>query len=205
MARIGSQRLEQEAARMAAALMASAARTAPKTRGLDSVKTLVVDGEDLVLLAAAMEAKPQEKAFANDSFNSDADEIRRAAAVVLISVTGEPKRVNRPLNCGACGQGGCVEFLKVEKREGEDYRGPLCMFQAVDLGIALGSAAKVASDLNVDNRIMYTLGAAARKLGMLDCDVIVGIPLSISGKNPFFDNAAQAPASVAVASPSAPR
>jgi uncharacterized ferredoxin-like protein len=109
------------------------------------------------------------------------------------------------LNCGACGHGGCVEFLKVEKREGEDYRGPLCMFQAVDLGIALGSAVKVASDLNVDNRIMYTLGAAARKLGMLDCDVIVGIPLSITGKNPFFDHVAEQQASVPQASSSAPR
>jgi uncharacterized ferredoxin-like protein len=36
---------------------------------------------------------------------------------------------------------------------------------------------------------MYTLGAAARKLGLLDCDVVVGIPLAVGGKNPFFDRA----------------
>lgn len=57
----------------------------------------------------------------------------------------------------------------------------------VDLGIAVGSAAKVASDLNVDNRIMYSIGIAAKKLGLLDADEIQGIPLSVSGKNIFFD------------------
>ena len=57
----------------------------------------------------------------------------------------------------------------------------------VDLGIAVGSAAKVASDLNVDNRIMYSIGVAAKKLGLLDADEIQGIPLSVSGKNIFFD------------------
>lgn len=189
MARIDSREAEREAARMAAILMAAAARTAPKTRGLDSVKTLILDGEDLEALASAMEAKPNEKVYAIASFTRDAGKIREAAAVLLIGVTGEPKRINEPLNCGACGYSGCVAFARAEKREGEDYRGPLCMFQAVDLGIALGSAAKMASELNIDNRMMYTIGAAARKLGLLDCDVIVGFPLSVSGKNPYFDRA----------------
>jgi uncharacterized ferredoxin-like protein len=61
------------------------------------------------------------------------------------------------------------------------------MFQAIDLGIALASAVKLASELNVDNRMMYTIGAAAKKLGLLDSDVIIGIPLSVSGKNIYFD------------------
>jgi len=57
----------------------------------------------------------------------------------------------------------------------------------MDLGIALGSAVKVASDMNVDNRMMFTIGAAAKALGMLDADVIIGIPLACSGKNIYFD------------------
>jgi len=106
---------------------------------------------------------------------------------VLIGVSGDPKKPNDPLNCGACGYPSCAEFMQGEKREGEDFRGPLCVFQAIDLGIALGSAAKMAMDLNVDNRIMYTLGAAARKLGWLDSDVVIGFPLSVASKNPYFD------------------
>jgi uncharacterized ferredoxin-like protein len=57
----------------------------------------------------------------------------------------------------------------------------------IDLGIAVGSAAKVASDLNVDNRIMYSVGVAAKELGLVDANEIQGIPLSVTGKNIFFD------------------
>lgn len=57
----------------------------------------------------------------------------------------------------------------------------------IDLGIALGSAVKVASELNVDNRIMYSIGRAAMKMGLMKADEVQGIPLSIKGKNIFFD------------------
>ena len=57
----------------------------------------------------------------------------------------------------------------------------------IDLGIALGSAVKVASELNVDNRIMHSAGDAAMKMGLLRAGEIQGIPLSIKGKNIFFD------------------
>jgi len=57
----------------------------------------------------------------------------------------------------------------------------------IDLGIAIGSAVKVASDLNVDNRVMRSVGEAAKKIGLLKADEIQGIPLSVKGKNIFFD------------------
>jgi len=53
----------------------------------------------------------------------------------------------------------------------------------------MGSAVKIASTLNTDNRIMYSAGVAAKALGVIDADVIVGIPLSAEGKNIFFDRA----------------
>jgi uncharacterized ferredoxin-like protein len=34
---------------------------------------------------------------------------------------------------------------------------------------------------------MYTVGAAAQSLGLLKSDIIIGIPLSVTGKNPYFD------------------
>ena len=92
-----------------------------------------------------------------------------------------------PLNCGACGYKNCKDLLASGKREGEDFTGPVCVFQAIDLGIALGSAVKLAGELSIDNRIMYTIGAAARKMNLLNSDVIIGIPLSVTGKNPYFD------------------
>ena len=188
MAIINSNESESRAVLAAATLMAAAARTAPKTRGMDSVKTLIVTGEELETLAREMEARTDAKAFRIGAFPRDAQNVRRAAAVFLVGVTGEPKNPAAPLSCGACGHMSCGEFVAADQREGEDFRGPLCMFQSVDLGIALGAAVKVAGDLNIDNRIMYTVGAAARKLGWpAECDVVIGVPLSVSGKSPFFD------------------
>ena len=57
----------------------------------------------------------------------------------------------------------------------------------IDLGIALGSAVKIASDLNIDNRIFYSAGLAAIQTGIMKADEVQGIPLSIKGKNIFFD------------------
>ncbi|MDY9925489.1 DUF2148 domain-containing protein [Methanosarcina sp.] len=61
------------------------------------------------------------------------------------------------------------------------------MIRCTDMGIAVGAAAAKAKDLCIDNRVIYTVGAAARVSGLLDADVIFGILLSVTGKNIFFD------------------
>lgn len=183
-----SQQIEHTAVTMAAALMAAGSRTAPKTRGLDSTTTLFLEGEDLEKLAAAMEQKADTKPDYLATYRRDANNVRKSACVLLIGVTGEPKRIEQPLDCGACGYPRCSQLVKArEKIPPRDFGGPVCMFQSIDLGIALGAAVKLAADLCIDNRIMYTIGAAARDLGLLDSDVIMGIPLSVSGKSPYFD------------------
>jgi uncharacterized ferredoxin-like protein len=188
MARTDGPNAEREAVKAAACLMAAAARTAPKTRGLDSLQTLILDGEDLEILAKAMEAKVHDKPTKVASFARDAKNVRGSVAVLLLGVTGEPKNPQVPLNCGACGSATCQEFILSAKTEGEDFHGPLCVYQAIDLGIALGSAAKLSAELCIDSRIMYSIGAAARKAGYLaDCEVVMGLPLSVTGKSPYFD------------------
>ena len=61
----------------------------------------------------------------------------------------------------------------------------------IDLGIAIGSAVKIASDLNVDNRIMKSIGQAATELELIEADEVHGIPIAIKGKNIFFDRPRQ--------------
>ena len=78
-------------------------------------------------------------------------------------------------------------MIRAKKKMGEDFVGPLCAFQVMDLGIALGVAAKMAGELNIDNRLMYSAGAAAMNLGLLEADMIIALPLSVSAKNIFFD------------------
>lgn len=49
----------------------------------------------------------------------------------------------------------------------------------------MGSLVSVAKELGVDNRVMYSVGVAARKLGLMDAQIILGIPLSVKGKKIF--------------------
>jgi uncharacterized ferredoxin-like protein len=171
-----------------AGMMAVAARTAPKTRGVDEIVTAVLTGEGKDRIADEMEQLYKDKQNPLAFFSRDAGNLRTSPVLVLIGVKGTmPKGPENPLNCGACGYETCTEFIAVEKRLGEDFTGPLCVWHAVDLGVAMGSAVKIASELNADNRIMYSVGVAAKALRIIDADVIVGIPLSAEGKNIFFD------------------
>jgi len=180
---------EQEAIVTAAKLIMAAVTTAPKTRGVSSIHTALIQGGDKERLAQAMESHGPQKASAVDIFKRDAQNVRRSAAVLLVGVKGTmPKKPENPLNCGACGYSTCAEFIKVRKgKRGEDFTGPLCVFQSVDLGIALGAAVKMAAELNIDNRLMYTIGAGAMGMNVLDADIIIGLPLSVDAKNIFFD------------------
>jgi uncharacterized ferredoxin-like protein len=78
--------------------------------------------------------------------------------------------------------------MKMDCRE-TPFEGPNCTLRMTDLGIAVGSAVKTAQIHNVDNRIMYSAGVAARDMGLFskDCTVVYAIPLSAKGKNIFFD------------------
>jgi uncharacterized ferredoxin-like protein len=90
------------------------------------------------------------------------------------------------LDCAACGYPDCKTFQQQKKEAGE-FSGPTCAYRLLDLGIALGSAVKTASMLNVDNRIMYRVGVVAREMDIVDWDFVMGIPLSVTGKSIYFD------------------
>ena len=184
---IESAAAELEGVLNVAKAMAVAARTAPKARGDDAIETLIVHGEELMSLADAME-KHGQTAKLPEAFNRDADCVRKSHAVVFVGLTDlKPKKVEKPLDCGACGHVNCAGFLKAEKKEGNDFPGPVCAFQTMDLGIALASACSVAARFHVDNRMMYTIGGPVRKLGWMKSQFIIGIPLSATGKNIYFD------------------
>ncbi|MEM3566353.1 MAG: DUF2148 domain-containing protein [Candidatus Bathyarchaeia archaeon] len=180
---IKSENGEREAILEAAKLMLAAARTAPKTAGIDDILTLIVYGEEKDAIAEKMEEIAEQRKI--DGFKRDAKNVRDSEAVVLIGVRG---RKSLGFNCGACGYKNCSEFEESQRQAGQDFAGPTCLFKALDLGIALGSAAKIASLLNIDNRIMYRIGTAALKLNLMpEATVVMGIPLSAKGKNIYFD------------------
>jgi uncharacterized ferredoxin-like protein len=161
-----------------AELMEIAAVTAPKTRGDDYVVIEIVSGEDLQALGEAMLAHAESSGITG--FKRDGNNVLASGAVVLI---GLKDAAVADLNCGACGEETCV---MINTHEGE-FNGPQCALRVLDMGIALGSAVKTASLMNVDNRIMYRVGVLARELALVDADFVMGIPLSVAGKSIYFD------------------
>jgi uncharacterized ferredoxin-like protein len=160
-------------------LMEIAARTAPKSGGKDFVVTKVIQGSDLKRLADEM-VKFGEKTK-KKNFDRDARNVAVSSAVMLIGIKDAQ---STDLNCGACG----VELCTDRKPESHgEFVGPQCALRVLDMGIALGSAVKTAGMLNVDNRIMYRAGVAARMMGLIDADFVMGIPIWITGKSIFFD------------------
>ena len=169
-----------------AELMEIAARTAPKTKGEDFVVVEILTGDALRRLGQGMIEEVARTGKAN--FDRDGRNVLASEAVFLIGIKDASVG---GLNCAACGEAACV---KPNTFEGE-FLGPQCALRMLDMGIALGSAVKTAGMLNVDNRVMYRAGVVARQLGLIDADVAMGVPLSATGKSPYFDRPAAPPKS----------
>lgn len=170
-----SRSMEEMAVLNAAAGMCAAARTAPKTRGKDTIHTLVLTGDEKEALARKMEEIGAREAGLNGWYSRDASNVRKAQAVVLIGAERTYRGVSR---CGFCG---FADYAACKAAGGN------CAFVYTDLGIAVASAVKTAAIENVDNRIMFSVGKAAGEMNYAETVCWLGIPLSVSGKSIFFD------------------
>ncbi|MFP4654845.1 MAG: ferredoxin domain-containing protein [Methanohalobium sp.] len=165
----------------------TAARTAPKAKGQDDLITALLDESDTEKLAVAMEEIADTRNEKFQFFKRDAKNVRDSDSVILIGLKSS-KALN--LDCGACGFDTCADMLQYiqEGTSGtSDFTGPRCSIKFVDLGIAVGAATAKAKDLCIDNRVMYTIGVAAKNSGLIDADMVYGLPLSIKGRNIYFD------------------
>ncbi len=153
--------------------MMTAARTAPKGKGIDIVEVAVATGDDIGRLSAEMERIAGETGM--KFFLRDAENIKNAEAVVLLGT----RRQVQGLNCAHCGFPTCA---------GKPEEVP-CAINSVDLGIAIGSACAMAADLRLDTRVMFSAGLAAQRLQYLggESKCVMAVPVSASSKNPFFD------------------
>jgi uncharacterized ferredoxin-like protein len=152
--------------------MMTAARTAPKGKGVDIIEVALVTDEDIKKLSEQLISLSEEKGM--KFFLRDADNILSAECVLLIGT----RELAQGLNCGHCGFPTCAERST----------GVPCVINSVDVGIAIGSACATAADHRVDTRVMFSAGLAAQRLDILKgCKQVFAIPVSASSKNPFFD------------------
>lgn len=152
--------------------MMTAARTAPKGKGIDIIEVALIADESIKKLSDTMIAMVEEHGL--KFFLRDADNILNAECVVLIGT----REKAQGLNCGHCGFDTCAGRSE----------GVPCVLNSIDVGIAIGSACATASDMRVDTRVMFSAGLAAQRLNWLnECKMVMAIPVSASSKNPFFD------------------
>lgn len=152
--------------------MMTAARTAPKGKGIDVLEMAMITDEALEKLSKKMQAIAEERGL--KFFLRDAENILQAECLIIIGT----RECAQGLNCGHCGYATCDARAK----------GVPCAINSVDVGIAIGSACAMAADLRVDTRVMFSAGLAAQELGWLpNCKQVFAIPVSASSKNPFFD------------------
>ena len=184
------------ALRQVAQLGAVAAMTAPKSGGSlflkgskPFIETVILEDRDTLKRLAEWQRARGTK-LKEPLWFRDADTTEKLDLVLFI---GLAKWYPPVYDCGACGYATCAEFLRAapkhhtEGSENWEFPGPVCQLRAVDLGIAVGSAAKVASLNNIDARCQTRLAAAARHLGVIEADLAVALSMSISHKNIFFD------------------
>jgi uncharacterized ferredoxin-like protein len=178
-----------------AKLMAAAAITAPKSGGQlflagkpNFMETVIVsDSEARHDLAEWLRARGVERR--ETIWFRDAEV---AEAVDAILFVGLADWYPPNYDCGACGYATCAEFLHATTQLRDDsaeleFAGPTCNLRDIDLGIAVGSAAKTAAIHSIDCRCQTRVAVAARKLGVITADVAVALSLSMTHKAIGFD------------------
>jgi uncharacterized ferredoxin-like protein len=165
--------------RQVAQLMAAAAITAPKSGGQlflagkpGFMETVIAeDGDTRRSLAAWMRARGKERR--ERIWFRDAEAAEAVDAILFIGLL--PGWYPPNYDCGACGYATCAEFLHHTKTLRGDsaeleFAGPVCNLRDIDLGIAVGSAAKTAAIHSIDCRCQTRVAVAARKLGLIQAD-----------------------------------
>lgn len=185
---------DKDAVREAAKIISISIRTAPKSAGIDDIEYKILSDSEKTKVVRETKRisgileknKPDNVRRAIElDWHSDADAIDKSDCLILIAVKG---RKALGFNCSGCGFDNCREFSRAKSPKTIFMAGPFCIFQLLNLGISLSSAAKAASGLNIDNRIMYRAGLAGYRAGFLKgYNPIAGLPLSATGKNIYFD------------------
>ncbi|GAC1532668.1 MAG: hypothetical protein NVS3B12_10850 [Acidimicrobiales bacterium] len=193
---IGYDDLRAETVMQVAKLMAAAAITAPKSGGQlflqgkpNFMETVIVDDPTTKAeIAQWLRARGKERR--ETIWFRDAEVAVAVDAILFVGLA--PNWYPPNYDCGACGYATCAEFLHETKTLRDEsveleFAGPTCNLRDIDLGIAVGSAAKTAALHSIDCRCQTRAVVAARKLGIITAHLGVALSLSMTHKAIGFD------------------
>lgn len=153
---------------------------APQITVRSEKKAMVVYGEEvnpILEFAERLEAKLGKEAVQHDFFPLYVDYmcIRKAvdkgSPPVIVLLGADLTRADLAWNCGACGFPTCAKFTRYNKEHGGmgmHSAGPSCAWKTLDYGLACDYACAAAWGMNIENRILGTMGFIASALGYME-------------------------------------
>ncbi|MEM0217571.1 MAG: DUF2148 domain-containing protein [Candidatus Nezhaarchaeales archaeon] len=139
---------------------------------VSGIEASIVNGKQKKELMKYMYQLAEE--LRDPSYEADAQEIGKASCILLVGLRdgGEVAW----MNCGACGFSSCEDMLN-NRKAGLLFPGPTCIVKALCLGMTVGSFAKMCSAPHTNDMTMFRIGVAAKRLGFLKSDLVVGLLL----------------------------
>ncbi|MBI5118212.1 hypothetical protein HZA56_17180 [Candidatus Poribacteria bacterium] len=190
MAYYDGKKLANEGLLTVAQRCAMAALKAPQMTGTTELKIEILTNEDIDAIVEVLGILGEDNTVCygdNKTLKSCTDK-GTPPTILLIGGTGLGNS-GLDWDCGACGFATCKEhdaYLAVERDKPPDFTrpsafgapGPVCVWKAMDTGVAMDWACATAYQHNVENRAMASVGAISQALGYLaGCEVVIGVAL----------------------------
>jgi uncharacterized ferredoxin-like protein len=188
MAYYDGKKLANEGLLAAAQQCAMAALKAPQLTGTSDIKIEILTGEDIdpIIEMLGILGEDNTVCFGDNKTLQSCKDKGTLPVILLMGGTGLGTS-SLGWDCGACGFATCKEhnaYVEEERQKPVDFTrpsafgtpGPVCVWKAIDVGMALDWAATAAYQLNIENRAMMSVGAISQALGYLaGCEISIGM------------------------------
>lgn len=144
-----------------------------KELGVSGIEVSIINSEQKRELVKYMNQLAEE--LRDPAYKVNARRIGEANFILLIGLKDGGEIAE--MNCGACGFPSCEDML-MSRRAGLLFPGPTCIVGALCLGMVVGSIMGMHHFLNRDCKTMLRIGAAAKRLGFLKSDLVMGLLLA---------------------------
>jgi uncharacterized ferredoxin-like protein len=183
-----------------AQLCAIAALKAPQMTGATELKIEILTGEDLDPLIEVLGILGEDNTVCFGD-NKTLQSCKDKGTVPVVMLIGGKGVGNSELgwDCGACGFATCAEhnkYVAEERDKPPDFTrpsafgtpGPVCVWKAIDTGMAMDYAVAAAARHNVENRAMASVGVISQALGYLaECEISIGICLGPAEHEVYYN------------------